>query len=159
MTNHANPVVVVLSGTKALQPYMDVDVQERRRFIRIELPEISPDSHLDDVKGYVDSYCAQANITNGLQPDDYERLIHAADGQFGWTYARALDGIAEVLASGGTTLTRLALAHAYDRAGHADPALNVFVVDYWRHLLPDAGLREEVPPEKLRRRPRKEQAS
>lgn len=159
MTNHANPVVVVLSGTKDLQPYMDVDVQERRRFIRIELPEISYNSHLSDVMGYVDVYCAEAGITNGLQPEDYERLIHSADNQFGWTYARALDGIAEVLAAGGDTLTRMSLAHAYDRAGNADPMLNIFVVDHWRNLLPDAGLSEEVLPEKRRGRPRKEQSS
>jgi len=159
MTNHANPVVLVLSGTKALQPYMEVDVQERRRFIRIELPEISYDSHLSDVVGYVDSYCAQAGIANGLEPEDYERLIHAADRQFGWTYARALDGIAEVLAAGGDKLTRMSLAHAYDRVGNSDPTLNIFVVDHWRNLLPDAGLREEVVAEKRRARPRQEQMS
>ena len=159
MTNHANPLVVVLSGTKDLRPYMDVDVQERRRFIRVELPEISYDSHVSDVMGFVDSYCVQAGIKNGLQPEDYERLIHSVDNQFGWTYARALDGIAEVLAAGGDTLTRMSLAHAYDRVGNADPTLNIFVVDYWRNLIPDAGLAEEVVAEERRRRPRKEQTS
>lgn len=158
MTHTSHPVVLVLSGTMDLKPYMEADVQERRRFIRVELSPISFTSHFDEVRGYLDAYCKQAEIANQLEPEDYERLIHAADSQFGWTYARALDGIAEAISAGDAALRRVHLAHAYERAGNFDAALNIFVVDYWRKLIPDAGLAEDILPQQRRSRPRKETA-
>lgn len=150
MTRADHPVILVLTGTYELQRRM-TSRETMRRLIPISIRNVDPSVDLDDIAATAMAYCQMAGIANGLEEQDYQRIVHAAGNQFGTTFVQILDGVEEALLAGASALERIHLAHAYARNFDKEAEHNVYVVGNFRALsmeVDDLAARPEAPKRK-----------
>jgi hypothetical protein len=159
MTHEPHPVALIVTGTRALEPYFKIaDQQGPRRFYHVTLPNLHFDVDAAFVKNRIDEYCTLAHLENGLEEQDYHRLMHSVSYAFGRTFSRALDGIEEALLANSSRLERVHLVHAYERESTDNhPGANVFAVeDYLRVDPTTRDFALPSVPEKRKSQPRSE---
>lgn len=150
-----HPMIVILTGTEKLKQRMDSG-ETNRRLISVAIPPIDLDKDWDEVVLTINEYCEAARLENKLSDEDVLRLIHAAGGQLGLTFARALDGIQEALCAGNAALTRMSLAHAYHRNTDIAEEFNIFVASDYLKIVPGkAEIQSSVPDETAKKPKRK----
>jgi hypothetical protein len=149
-----HPMIVILTGTNELKRRMSSE-ETNRRLIPVSIPPIDVDNDWDDVVETVNDYCAEARLKCELSDEDVLRLIHAAGGQLGLTFARALDGIQEALFAGDTVLTRMNLAHAYHRNADIEEEFNIFVATDYLKISPGKAEIQPSVPNKTEQKPKR----
>lgn len=141
------PVGIILSGMPDLKELLNHDPQLARRFYPIEFPRLHADIDGEQVVLTTISYADRARLTVNSQLDHrfVERLIHAADGEFGLVIELIIGSIEEALLSNDEVLDCEHFAGAFRRRSGCVNALNPFIAEDFeridaRMLLPRAAL-------------------
>jgi hypothetical protein len=127
-------VIVVLSGIEALWDIASFDDQVRRRYAKLELPQVTLASNGDDLTSIIEGYCNQAGLQFQGTEDLLPRLIHASRGRFGRCIEYTVHAIEVALSRSHQALTRDHFAEAWGMQEGCSPGNNVFLAPKWAQI-------------------------
>lgn len=147
-----NAVVVILSGTAELAQVIGTDPQVKRRFTAMVLPDLVAQVDGANFAEIMAQYCQRLGLGAPVEADLIGRLFHAARYRFGRAVEMLLAALEIAMERDAEALTidHFAAAYAMDEACPA--AENVFYVERFWLLNPDAQASEpELRPRRTRR--------
>ena len=130
-------VVLVLTGTEALDAVIRSDDQVKRRFTTVRIPEVSVEQDGANFEALIQEYCAIAGLDALVEPDLVGRLAVAARSRFGRMISTIVMAIEQALVMGDDILTMDHFAEAYDHQEGCEPHRNVFLSLDWNRIDPD----------------------
>lgn len=137
MQNRDWPVGVILSGLPDLSALPNLDHQLGRRIVPIQFPRIDVAQKGTDLRAIAHRHANAVDLI--VDPDLFagdflERLVHAADGQFGITVELIIGAIEEALRCECDSLGHSHFVAAFERRSRCIPAFNPFVAEDFHRL-------------------------
>lgn len=127
-------VIVVLSGIETLWDIASFDDQIRRRYAKLELPQVAMATHGEDLAAIIAGYCERVGLGVDLSGDLLARLIHASRGRFGRCIEYTVHAIEVALARRAEVLNAHHFAEAWVMQEGCEPGKNVFVSPKWSQI-------------------------
>jgi hypothetical protein len=127
-------VIVVLSGIETLWDIASFDDQVRRRYAKLELPQVTLASHGDNLRSIIEGYCDRVGMRSQVTEDLLLRLIYASRGRFGRCIEYTVHAIEVALSRGHQALTRDHFAEAWAMQEGCAPGKNVFLALKWSQI-------------------------
>ena len=137
MQNRDWPVSVILSGLPDLSALPNLDHQLGRRIIPIQFPRIDVGQNSADLRAIAHRHAKAVDLM--VEPDLFaadflERLVHAADGQFGIVVELIIGAIEEALRHDCAALGHSHFVAAFERRSGCIPAFNPFIAGDFHRL-------------------------
>lgn len=132
-------VAVVLSGTEDLAEVIRSDAQVKRRFTSMVLPEMVEAVHGDMYRTIMSDYCGRIGLEPPVEADLTGRVFHGARYRFGRAIELLLTAMEFAIERDDTFLSNDHFASAYALNEGCTASQNVFYVDNYHVLDPDAG--------------------
>ena len=147
-----NAVAVVLSGTEELAEVIRSDAQVQRRFTAIVLPEMVEAVHGDMYRTVMADYCGRVGLGSPDEADLIGRIFHGARYRFGRAIELLLLAMEFAIERDDEYLTIDHFASAYAMNEACPASENVFYVDSYYVLDPDAGANVPTPQSRGKRK-------
>jgi hypothetical protein len=131
MENSHWPTGVILTGMPDLKRIVNQDPQLARRLFPVEIDRLHAVKHVAPVLDLIKNYArrGQIEVADGLLTEQFaQRLMHAADYEFGLMVEITVQAVAKALLQGGVgaTLAQRCFADVYHDRSAAVDALNPF---------------------------------
>ncbi|TFL19782.1 TniB family NTP-binding protein [Jannaschia formosa] len=145
-------VVLILTGTEALDQVIRSDPQVKRRLSTVRIPDVSVEHDRENFESLIEEYCDLVELEAAIESDLVDRLAHGARHQFGRVITTIVEAIEQALVSGDAVLTTQHFAEAYDLKEGCEPDRNVSLLPDWHRIDPDSDPFAPILPMPRRRR-------
>ena len=136
MNNQEWPVYLIMTATKEIKPFLELDWQLRRRLKYVEFGPIDAVVDYDHLTTAMAEYGKMAKVTVDITKNRemLARLCHAANYQMGYAFEIFVDALLVCIGDRRRKLTKNDFADAYSNRITEPLLLNPFLADDWQSI-------------------------